>query len=422
MLPTSHPAPIHQPAEVNLSERAALADAFVDFSTAATKLESSYSELRKEVTRLRATLAQRTQALNTSLVENAQVKLTLRQVVDSLPCGVLVLNAERKVELINPEARRLMEIGGAELSDLTDFPEICRSASSALPKSSTDLVENEFLLRGATESRWLAIRTRQLPDPQNDKLEVGLSSRSEGLRTVLILRDTTDQKRLEGEREAARNVVALAEMATVLAHEIRNPLASLELFAGLIARNDSGTEQYVSQLRAGIRSLSSTVNNILMFHDGCQIQPVRVSLGESLRSAVDFLRPLAEQKKIHLSLDERAEELAIMGDESGLRQVFLNLALNAFRHTAEGGSLQVVSRRRERHGSASALVEFRDNGSGISAETMPHIFEAGFSANGQTPGLGLTVCRRIIDQCGGILSARSELGRGSIFSIEIPTE
>ena len=111
-----------------------------------------------------------------------------------------------------------------------------------------------------------------------------------------------------------------------------------------------------------------------------------------------------------------------MGDETGLRQVFLNLAMNAFRHAPEGGYLRIVSRRINRHGALWARVGFGDNGCGIGSDAIAHIFEPGFSATSQTSGLGLTVSRRIVEQHGGDLSVRSEVGRGSIFSIEVPSE
>jgi signal transduction histidine kinase len=422
MLPTSHPAPIHSAGEAVLVESAALADAFIDFSTAASRLESSYSELREEVTRLRATLAERNRTLKASLAENAHIKLALRQILDSLPCGVLVLNAGHRIELMNPEATRLLDVRNNSVRDLSDLPEACQSPiRNALATSPQDCQEDEFLLSGLSERRWLAVRVRQLPTASNDG-DVVASRTDDGGGNVLILRDTTNQKRLEEEREAARNVVALAEMATVLAHEIRNPLASLELFASLIAQQNPGKEGPISHLQAGIRSLSSTANNVLLFHGGCPMQRVSIVLGESLRSAVDFMRPLAEQKWIHLSLHQETEGLTLLGDESGLRQVFLNLALNAFRHTAAGGNLRIASRPVDRQGAAWAQVEFCDDGCGIDPEALSRIFEPGFSATGQTPGLGLTVCRRIIEQHGGSLSAHSEISRGSTFSIEIPCE
>jgi signal transduction histidine kinase len=420
MLPTSHPAPIHSAGEAVLVESAALASAFVDFSTAASRLESSYSELREEVTRLRATLAERNRTLRASLAENAHMKLALRQIVDSLPCGVLVLSTGHRVELMNPEASRLLDVKNDRVGDLADLPETCqapiRDALATLPQ---DCQEDEFLLSGLSQKRWLAVRVRHLSERSNDGA-VCASRTDYGHRTVLILRDTTNQKRLEEEREAARNVVALAEMASVLAHEIRNPLASLELFASLIAQQNPDTEGHVSHLHAGIRSLSSTVNNVLLFHTGCPMQRVPIVLGESLRKAVDFMRPLADQKRIHLSLEEKTQGLTLLGDESGLRQLFLNLALNAFRHTAVGGNLRIASRRIDRQRAAWARIEFCDDGCGIKPEAFSQIFEPGFSASGQTPGLGLAVCRRIIEQHGGSLSVHSEIGRGSTFSIEIP--
>jgi signal transduction histidine kinase len=80
-----------------------------------------------------------------------------------------------------------------------------------------------------------------------------------------ILRDVTAAKEAEQEREAARSAMALAEVSAILAHEIRNPLASMELFAGLLMDDPEQTSVWVSHLRAGIRLLSATVNNVLEF-------------------------------------------------------------------------------------------------------------------------------------------------------------
>ena len=112
MLPTSHPAPINSPTTEAQAGAAVLADAFSEFSFAASLLEKSYQELQKEVTQLRAVLAERNQALCSSRAENAQVRLTLRKIVDSLPCGVLVVKASRRITLMNPEASRLLGTSG----------------------------------------------------------------------------------------------------------------------------------------------------------------------------------------------------------------------------------------------------------------------------------------------------------------------
>ena len=94
-------------------------------------------------------------------------------------------------------------------------------------------------------------------------------SPGEATETIWILRDISDQKRMAAERESARRAHALAEIATVLAHEIRNPLGSMELFTGLLAGATSElpeANQWVTHLQAGLRSLAATVNNVLQFH------------------------------------------------------------------------------------------------------------------------------------------------------------
>ncbi len=419
MLPTSHPVPILRAAKPAPAGAVALADAFSEFAAAAERLEHSYQELQTEVSQLRATLAERSRALCTSRAENSRMKLTLRQILDSLPCGVLVVEDGVRVSLSNPEARRLLGVRRELMSCLEDLPGAGRAQLQAIlhdfEPTSTEI---EFCLPNRPEKQWLAVRCRQLAGDASGSA-AGYGKATIRRQTILIVRDTTSQRKLEEDREAARNVLALAEMSAVLAHEIRNPLASLELFAGLI--DDSGGGQgHAAQLRAGIRTLSATVNNVLRFHSGGTLQRVPLMLAESLSSAAEFVRPLAEQRRIDLWLQVEAENLVICGDHNALQQVFLNLSLNAFRHTAAGGWLRVTASRTQRCQEARARVEFADNGCGIETSLQARVFEAGCSGDGQTPGLGLAVCRRVVEQHGGTIEVKSEMGRGTTFILELP--
>jgi signal transduction histidine kinase len=237
---------------------------------------------------------------------------------------------------------------------------------------------------------------------------------------VLIVRDITSQRRLEGDREKSRNLVALAEMAALLAHEIRNPLASLELFTSLIEEAPSDATEYISHLRAGIRSLSATVNNVLQFHGAGTLPLAPLKLGEILRGAVEFVRPLAGQKQIELSFADYLKGMIVRGNESAIQQLVLNLALNSFRHTAAGGSLRITASPVHADDRLLAKTEFVDNGCGIAPDVLSRLFEPGFSFTGQTPGLGLAVCRRLIDQHGGTLEIRSEPGKGTAAEVLLP--
>jgi signal transduction histidine kinase len=218
-------------------------------------------------------------------------------------------------------------------------------------------------------------------------------------------------------------VVALAEMATVLAHEIRNPLGSLELLTSCLA-GDPGlsgeSTECVQHLRAGVRYLSATVNNVLCFHNPSSKQMCPLELSSVLKATVEFLRPLAQQRGVNLTLRDALNDTEIAGDTNGLRQLILNLACNALRHTQPGGEITVSAALDGYEQGRIAVVEFADTGSGIRPEDLPHIFTIGFTTTGQTPGLGLTVCQRIMEQHLGTISVRSELGKGTTFRMEFP--
>ena len=426
MLPTSHFAPINVlHADMSSSDLPrntdTLASAFEEFSAAAGRLEKSYQELQNEVTQLRAILAERNQALRASRTEIAQTKLALRQIVDALPCGVLVLHRDKRLALINPEARRLLNMADKKVESFADTPLWGHAAlQAAMDSGNVDDAEHEVCIPALTPPRWLAVRSRQLfRASANGTTQPGGTAATQP-QTILILRDATSQKKLESDREQARNVMALAEMSAVLAHEIRNPLASLELFAGLIGKESTGTAEYVSQLRAGIRRLSATVNNVLDMYGNGLLQLTPLVLGDVLSRAVEFIRPLAEQKQIALSFTDRTEDLAIAGDENAIQQLVANLAVNAFRHTESGGSLKIIASTVRLESGEWSRVEFCDSGCGILPDLLPRLFEVGFSGSGQTPGLGLAVCRQIVEQHRGSIRVRSRHGKGSTFIVELP--
>ena len=120
-----------------------------------------------------------------------------------------------------------------------------------------------------------------------------------------------------------------------------------------------------------------------------------------------------------ISLEESLGETEIAGSSSELQQVIFNLAINAFQHTQAGGEFRMRARRERRTAGQFAVVEVSDTGRGIKAENLSRIFEPGFTTR-QSPGLGLTICRKIIQQHGGVLSVRSQAGQGTTFTMELP--
>ncbi len=396
----------HAAAQENLTR------AFMTFTQAAGSLEKSYMQLQAEVGRLHAELQRTNSELERSLEENARMRGYLSRVLEKLPCGVVVVSGGDRVQIINPEARRLLQVP-------TDWKPGC---GGRLPPGVQNLIgenperdffsEQEGSIATVSDNRTIGILRANLSGELDNSGE-----------TVWIVRDTTEQKRLAGEREGARRSLALAEIATVLAHEIRNPLGSMELFTGLLADATAHlpeTRQWVTHLQAGLRALSATVNNVLQFHSQPHAQMLPTELDRLVTETVDFLLPLARQRGQQIKIDNTIGKVSTHADANRLKQVFLNLSLNAFRAMHPGGHLRVRLSWAPQFPGGVAQIDFEDDGRGLAPELLERIYEPGFTTTPGSPGLGLAVCKKVIEQHGGEIQVHSKPHHGATFSVFLP--
>ena len=148
MLPSSHAIPINRLGSDPLPNPQLLADAFSEFIAASSVLENSYRDLQREVTHLSAELTRRNAALSSSIADNDRMRAALQQMVDSMPCGVLVLNHEARIVMINPESRRLLNLGAASVGSLHDLSALSRVDFDAISKAGEQsLVESEVCIQ-----------------------------------------------------------------------------------------------------------------------------------------------------------------------------------------------------------------------------------------------------------------------------------
>jgi len=385
------PLPLLPPAEASLTE------AFSTFVSAADVLERSYRDLQEELARLRLELQESNCDLDRSLRENERIKHWLSGIVESLPCGVIVVDETGQPRLQNQEALKLL--AGRDARSFKIFSDAARQKTGR---------EYEYELPAIDGQRSFSIKRAPL---------TSVGARNE---SVMIVREITEQRRMEKERESGRRVKALAEISAMLAHEIRNPLASMELFASLLDDTmDAESEQseWVQQIRSGLRLLSATVNNVLQFYSEAPVQLFPLQLSELVKMTISLLNPIARQHKIEIIFAPEVQDGAIDGDTHKLQQVFFNLAVNAFRAMTPGHSLTIALCQ---HDSRRIRVEFRDQGCGIATRDLERIFQAGFSGSAKGPGLGLAVCKRIVEQHGGTISVLSAPSVGSTFTLEFP--
>lgn len=225
----------------------------------------------------------------------------------------------------------------------------------------------------------------------------------------------------------------LGSLASGLAHEIRNPLSTMQVNLQLLREDldrdsevDGDEERRVRArrrvvtLEGAVRRMDDILNDFLNFARGFELNIEPQDLNDVLAEVIAFVEP--EMVRVGVGLRTAFDEALpwVLADRKYLQQVLLNLLLNARQAIeemeTEGGEIFVTTRRV----GSSAVIHVIDTGPGIPEDLQPRVFEAFFSTKKGGTGLGLPTCRRIIEEHGGELHLATEPGKGTAFSIELP--
>ena len=242
------------------------------------------------------------------------------------------------------------------------------------------------------------------------------------LGTATITRDIADLKRAE---EASR-MAEVGQLASGLAHEIRNPLNAMRMQLAVLRDvvETSGKETAVEVhteidcVEHEVLRVQELASDFLAYGRPAFEQPETISLAEFIGEVVHFLQPQFEHAGVEVVSECSGENIAVIADRSKLQQVLINLAENARQALEEtGGRLSLAC---EAASPREARIRIRDNGCGIPPERLPRIFEAFYSTREEGTGLGLAIVKQIVEAAGGRIQAESEIGRGTSFEIHLP--
>jgi two-component system sensor histidine kinase FlrB len=242
-----------------------------------------------------------------------------------------------------------------------------------------------------------------------------------------IMRDVTEMKALQEQSKRGERLSAMGEMAVELAHEIRNPLGSIELFASLLEKElprQSDPRRWAENIRIGSRSLNNIVSNMLHFANPLTPSFDKVNLHELIDEILSFTDPILRQREIGVEKTLRAGRATIVGDRELLKQMILNLVLNSLQAMPSQGCLRIASRDvNDLPGGASCEgleLKIEDTGLGIPPENLSRVFDPFFTTNRKGTGLGLSVVHQIVDQHSGFIKLESEVNVGTAFTIVLP--
>lgn len=245
-------------------------------------------------------------------------------------------------------------------------------------------------------------------------------------REVCRLREELHEKDKELYRR--QRLAALGEMAAGVAHEIRNPLGGMGLYASLLERdlNDRPKQQQiVRKLSAGIQNLDSIVGDILAFAGDAEPNRQPVLLKKILHGALAKTASQAETLKINLEVDPALEAVELFCDAGQIERALVNLILNAFDAAGHqgtcdaGGCVWIRRNDRDEHAGVCRMV-VEDNGPGVAPALLPRVFEPFFTTKETGTGLGLTIVHRIAEANGGSISAAHGKGGGATFVLSVP--
>ena len=224
-------------------------------------------------------------------------------------------------------------------------------------------------------------------------------------------------------RELARRerLSALGEMATGVAHEIRNPLGSIQLYASLLDRDLNAlpeAQRLVRKISAGVQALENIVGGVLDFA-GCHQPDAQTAMLEAIvTTALEGAAAKARAKDIDLVMDGSLRDLTVCVDKGQMARAILNIVLNAIDAMLIGGTVRVAANCKSRE---TVSVTIRDDGPGIEEQIRDRIFNPFFTTKDDGTGLGLAIVHRIMESHGGHVSVCDEVSGGACFTLELPT-
>lgn len=383
-------------------ERELLHAAFRSFDEAAQTLQQSYHALTARVEQMDVELAQSNAALRRQLSENEAMQAHLNGILESLSTGVLVVDDREVIARSNHAAEAILGLTDATLRDC-----VAAEVLAALGLSVCD-------------------RPQRFGQAVVSISQVPLRKTS-GRRSchLILIQDVTRLCQLEEQLQRKDRLVAMGELIGRIAHEIRNPLGSVELFASMLQRDlptDSSAKRYAEQISQAVQSMDRLLANLLLY-----MRPARRArgwyraehvIGDSMKLAAHAITKVPVEVRVDLDRDIPS----LWCHEGQLKQVIVNLVVNAVQAMPNGGRLTISLQKESPQtlGVKAVRLAVSDTGLGIDPEHRSRMFDPFFTTKDEGTGLGLAIVHSIVEAHQGRIDVESTIKQGSTFSLILP--
>jgi PAS domain S-box-containing protein len=405
-----------RPEEQPAGDIQVLQKSFESFTAATTRLQEAFSNLEIKFESLNRELEQKNRRLEIIIAEKDEMRNYLETILESLTTGVVVTDLRGRITMMNGCAARITgtEPGAAdrELADLfREAEEMDRGRSGNAP------------------SRYLQGKRKiRLGDSILEVLTSPVKTRDgNSLGTVHILLDVTRVEKLEEMAKRTEKFAALGEMAANIAHEVRNPLGSIALSASLLLKGlaDEKNRDRAVRIIHSVRNVDNKIANLLLFTRKPEPLFLDLQVHDVLQDILRFSAEILDKEGIRLTVCLAAGDPLVRADGELLKQVFLNIILNAVQAMRGGGELTIETRLHNDPALRPGMertIEFRfaDTGSGIAEEDRVRIFDPFFSTRERGSGLGLAIVHNIMDLHRGTVDVETGETGGSVFTVLLP--
>ena len=392
---------------------AALMAALGGMTAAAIETHVAMLEFRRQVgLRMTDMVAQ----LNRTAAELERVRTFADDFFESVPFGIILFDREFRVTFHNRAADRLWPLDRSVLQ---------AARRTGIAHSDPDW-EGDLRDVINMQQPWLA-EAVAVEQPGHDAIRVNLwcaplvSGKNKLVGGVLIVEDVSQRVQMERRLAVSERLAGVGRLAAMVAHEINNPLDGILRLVSLARRagteaGDPRVEQYLADAHKGLMRLVTIVRDLLDFSRSASSPVDPMPLRETLSEVARNMAPAAEKAGVHIGIDCNAHLPPLRS--ATLYHVLLNLVKNAIEAMPSGGRVEV----RARSLPDAVVLSVADTGPGIPPEVLPRLFEPFFSlkATGKGTGLGLVICKDLIEKQGGTVAAANRPEGGAVFTVTIP--
>lgn len=352
------------------------------------------------------------QNLKAISVEYEKFKTLTSSVLENMSEAVIVIDDNKNISLFNKSAEKLFNqksvaVLGRSLSDLLD------GTFNFLVLTKTDAhqtFEKEIEING--EIKYLSFTLSTLNDPDTNQKK-----------HTIVIKDLTETRRLEENAKRNEKLSAMGELASGVAHEIRNPINAIGMIAQRLNKefipqdNEKEYSEITLLLRNEVNRINKIITQFLNYAKPLDINPQQVEINSYLNEVYKLFETQAKQRSVYFNLKGN-DKFNVHIDADLIRQALLNIITNAFDAVKENGVVSIGYYKQKE----DLVIEISDNGIGISPEHQKKIFDLYYTTKKDGNGLGLSITQKIISQHKGSITLQSKVNNGTTFKIILPIQ